>query len=111
MKTWKQVKSEYNGFLDSLELKQPQRRISALNKIEQCLKANYPGLFKGHALFTQVEKSDLKDRYKHWKGKNLNGAESQVINDFYKLALANLPGAKAFQASLLFLLPCVDGIV
>lgn len=90
MKTWKQVKLEYHQFLDSAKLKQPERRISALNKIEECFKLTYPSLLKGYALFTHFDKEELKVRFKLWKGKELNGAENQVINDFYKLAESKL---------------------
>ena len=86
MKTWSQIKLTYKQFLEERNLKQPNRRLSALHKIEECLRASYPSFFKGHALFTQVNKSEMKERYEHWKGRNINVAESQVINDFYKLA-------------------------
>jgi hypothetical protein len=86
MKTWKQVELEYAQYLEKIKLKYPHRRISALHKIEECLKATYPSLLKGYALFTQIDKKELKERFRNWKGKNLNGPESQVINDFYKLA-------------------------
>jgi hypothetical protein len=86
MKTWKQIKAEYAQYLHGRDLKQPQRRISALNKVEQCLQSTYPSLLKGYSLFTHLDKAELKERFKAWKGENLNGAESQVINDFYKLA-------------------------
>ena len=88
MKTWNQVISQYLKYLAEIELKRPQRRLLALAKIEACLKSAYPSLLKGYSLFTQIEKSELKDRFMDWKGKNINGAESQVINDFYKLAMA-----------------------
>ena len=90
MKTWTQVKTVYFLYLAEKKLKQPQRRVSALKKIEACLQSNYPGLFKGYALFTQIEKDELKDRLKNWKGKALNGAENQVINDFYRLAMLKI---------------------
>lgn len=86
MKTWKQVKMVYGQFLAESNLKQPGRRISALAKIEECLMLTYPSLLKGYALFTHFDKNELKDRFELWKGKKLNGAENQVINDFYKLA-------------------------
>ena len=86
MKNWKQIKAEYAQYLNDKGLKQPQRRISALNKIEQCLRSTYPSLLKGYVLFTHIDKNELKGRFRSWKGGNINSAESQVINDFYKLA-------------------------
>ena len=86
MKTWKEIKSKYIQYLLALDLKQPERRISALNKIEDYFKATYPSMLKGYTLFSQIDKSTLKVNISNWKGQKLNGAENQVINDFYKLA-------------------------
>ncbi len=86
MKTWTQVKKEYGQYLDAIKLKNPSRRISALDRIEQCLRTYYPAILKGYVLFTQIEKNELKEQFRAWKGKEINGAENQVFNDFYKLA-------------------------
>ena len=88
MKTWKQVKEEYTAYLAGKSLKQPKRRLAALDKIEEYLRTTHPGIFNGYALFAAITKNDLKWKYTYWKGSNISGAESQVINDFYKLALA-----------------------
>jgi hypothetical protein len=86
MRTWIQVKTEYTRYLSEKRLKQVSRRMSALNKIERLLLSSYPSLLKGHALFALIDKDELKEKITHQKGAKINGAESQVINDFYKLA-------------------------
>lgn len=89
MKTRKQVKGEYARYLKERTLKQPRRRLAALDKIDEYLQTTHPGVFNGYALFAAITKDDLKWKYTNWKGRNISGAESQVINDFNKLAMAH----------------------
>jgi hypothetical protein len=86
MKTWKQIKEEYAPYLKARLLKQPKRRLTALGKIEGYLQTTHPSVFKGYAMLAATSKNDLKEKYTNWKGRNISGAESQVINDLYKLA-------------------------
>lgn len=84
MKTWKQVSEKYPTFLNK-KVKAPQRRLSALSKIEMYLNQQYPSILKGYTSFIHIDKFELRSKYEEWKGKNISGAESQVFNDFYKL--------------------------
>lgn len=84
MRTWKQISEIYPAFLQK-KIKTPGRRLSALTKIELYLRELYPSILKGHTSFTHIDKSDLRNKFEAWKGKKINGAESQVFNDFYAL--------------------------
>jgi hypothetical protein len=84
--TWNRIKEEYDSYLRFIGLKQPERRINALHRVEEYVKTTHPSVYSGHALFTAINKDDLKHKFQNWKGRNISGAESQVINDFYKLS-------------------------
>lgn len=84
MKSWKQISEEYSEFL-SENIKNHQPRISALIKIEKYIQEQYPDIINKNIEFNGIPISELKDNYQVWKGKDLNGAEEQVFNDFYNL--------------------------
>lgn len=84
MKTWKQVNDIYSAYLQN-NVRSPKLRLNALTKIEQYLKEQYPSLLNGFTDFIHIDKFELRDKYEIWKGKKINGAESQIFNDFYKL--------------------------
>ena len=86
MKTWKQVSTKYPKYLKS-KIKAPRIRLAALSRIEQYLDEQFPTLLYGYFNFNQVDKSELMGKFKVWNGGGLNGAESRVFNDFYKLSL------------------------
>jgi hypothetical protein len=86
MKTWKHISHKYADYLSNKKLAKPNIRLSQLSRIEQYLQEIYPGILKGNADFIHISKFELRSRYEKWKGKKINGAESQVFNDFYKLA-------------------------
>jgi hypothetical protein len=88
--TWTQIVDKYPGYLTEIKLKQPKRRISALHKIEQYLQSCNLEIINGNILIAQINKLEFKQKYESYKGCNLNGAETQVINDFYKISTSSL---------------------
>ena len=85
MNHWKRVSDKYPDFLIN-HVRVPSKRLSALSKIEQFLKEQYPGILSGHTNFIYIDKFELRRNYEIWKGKKINSSETQVFNDFYKLA-------------------------
>lgn len=87
MNTWKITKEKYIRDHNSKPLQQPQRRINALNAIENILQTKYPGLLKDELLFRNMNKADMLYKYQKAKGKPLSGAEKAVIHGLYKYSI------------------------
>lgn len=84
MKTWQEVKEAYLKDHLSNKLKTPNRRVSALNNIENAITNKNPEYLKGDEMFTKFDRNAFLDFYESLKGTHLNSAEKSVINGLYK---------------------------
>jgi len=82
MKTWNSFKTSYPEYLQSKGVK-TLRRVSSLQKIEQFCREENVNLPEDIFSFLKKYKEELKMRFESWKGKKINGAESQAFNDFF----------------------------
>lgn len=71
-----------DSYLDSRNLKNPDTRKRALRKVLEFIAKNCT---HSGQVPLPANKEELKDSYKNYKGSNLSGAESSVINHIYEL--------------------------
>ncbi len=86
MFTYQQVRNFYIHDHLSKNLKQPERRLNALNAIESIIKDKSPDLLNSNHLFKKFNKSSFIEKYSEWKENNLSGAEKSVINGLFKFS-------------------------
>lgn len=86
MKTYSTSKQLYIADHLAKNLTQPQRRLDALNAIEQVINKNYPELLDGAGLFLEFDKQGFADQYEKWKSSPLSGAEKSVITGLFKFS-------------------------
>lgn len=85
---WNELKQRIISEYDSRNLKS-KVRYDAIGKIENFIKQRHPQAMAEVTKLTAIDKQHLKDQYTQQKGKNINGAESSVINEIYN-QLSNL---------------------
>lgn len=73
---------------DKRELKS-KVRYQSLEKIGNFLEHCYPSVIGDMEKLRQEDKEELKKRYAQEKGKDINDAESSVINEIYKQLSGN----------------------
>lgn len=78
---WEELKKRIIAEYDSRNLKS-NVRYSALEKIDAFLRKQYPSIIDDVKSLS-ADKSVVKGTYKEYKGSELNGAESSVINEIY----------------------------
>lgn len=61
-----------------------ERRIRALDKVEQFIYRNHPNLINNIEELLAISIKDIKNSYKNSMPTRLNGAENSVINEIYK---------------------------
>lgn len=78
---WEELKKRIIAEYDSRHLKS-RVRYSALEKIDVFLKKQYPSVID-NVESLPADKGVVKGLYREYKGSELNGAESSVINEIY----------------------------
>lgn len=86
MKNWEEAKKAYVKDHLSKPLKQPQRRLSALNAIEKIFQDKFPQILRDQNLFKTLSKDTFLKKYQNGKGKPLSSAEKSVINGLYNFS-------------------------
>lgn len=84
--TWNELKGRTKAEYDSRNLKSDVR-YKALNKIETFLLEKYNNVKKDVRTALPSDKKKLKQAYEEYAGKNINSAESSVINEIYNQML------------------------
>ena len=87
MSNWTITKKRYVNIHDQKDLAQPNRRLNALDAIENTLRKEYPELLSDQQLFKNLGEDDFIAKYYQAKGKSLSGAEKSVIKGLYNLAI------------------------
>lgn len=80
---WKELKERITAEYDKRELKS-KVRYQSLEKIGNFLEHCYPSAINAMEKLQQEDKEELKRKYAQEKGKDINEAESSVINEIYK---------------------------
>jgi hypothetical protein len=86
MKNWKQAKVAYTKDHLSKSLVQPERRLNALDSIENTFRNKFPELLKDDNVFQNINKMYLSKLYECMKGRDLNSAEKSVFTGLYKFS-------------------------
>ena len=83
--SWKTIKTSIQKDLLSRNLKNPNIRLNALERIEELLKTNYPKLIENPTIeFKLIEKSELKEKLSVFKKSGeISSSESSIINEIY----------------------------
>ena len=85
MSNWAITKKRYLNIYQQESLAQPNRRLNALDTIENILNEKYPELLNDQQLFKKIAEDDFIIKYYEAKGKSLNAAEKSVIKGLYTL--------------------------
>jgi len=80
---WRVLKKDIQDDLFSRGLADPSIRLRALEKIEGLIREYFPEYIKEPAKFSETDKLVFKEMLTKKKGKNLNSAESSIINEIY----------------------------
>lgn len=83
--TWLEIKNSIRNDLKTRGLSNPNRRLNALDNVEEILKKHFPEFIQNPIdKFKSIDKNELKAKLAKYKtnGK-LNDAESSVINEIY----------------------------
>lgn len=82
---WEAIKKSIQDDLNSRNLKNPNIRLNALDRIENLLKIHYPELINNPKIeFNLIDKKELKEKLGVYKDQNkINSAESSIINEIY----------------------------
>ncbi|MBI9036881.1 MAG: hypothetical protein JEY97_02000 [Bacteroidales bacterium] len=85
---WIEIKNEIIRELLSRGLETPKRRINELDNLEMLFRKNFPELLKNpKEMFKKTDKNTSKDEVAKFKSNGkLNGAESSLINEIYKMS-------------------------
>lgn len=78
-----QLKHAVQTELEGRKLKQPQRRLGALEHVVDFIEASGTAYLSGGNLRLPSDKNKLKSDYEHYKGKSISGAETSIINEIY----------------------------
>lgn len=77
------IKESIMGDLSSRGLKYLHIRLRALERIEELLQSNMPEYIENPKEFEKICKDKFKTRLAEIKGRNLNSAESCIVNEIY----------------------------
>ena len=80
---WETIKASIIDDLNSRGLKDPSVRIRALERIEALMQEHYPQYIADCVQLKQIGKTIFKKQLAEVKGRNLNSAESSVVNEIY----------------------------
>ena len=80
---WEIIKKSIVDDLQSRGLKDPGRRMSALEKIEALMRQYFPEYIESPEELKYVEKETFKYMLAKKKGYVLNGAEKSIVNEIY----------------------------
>jgi hypothetical protein len=81
---WNEIIKAIREDLLSRNLKQPNRRLNALAKIDTIMKQHFKKYVENPKLLNSIIKDDLKSEIaKIEKVQELSGAESSIINEIY----------------------------
>jgi len=87
MKTYNDAKKAYVKDHLSKDLRAPQIRLNALERIESTVQKFDKELLSGSNLFIKYSKMEFSEKYELWKGYSLNGAEKSVIVGLFKFSV------------------------
>jgi hypothetical protein len=82
--TWMELKNQIIDLLDSRNLKQPSRRKSALNNIENWLRQRHPDIVTNPELILDYDKNQFIGLLELCKTSRLNDAEKSIVNNIYE---------------------------
>lgn len=82
---WSELKQSIVTSLQSRDLKNPNIRINALDRVEDLIKSSRPDLIKDPKNgFNSIDKDELKEQLSLLKDNGkLNSAEKSIINEIY----------------------------
>jgi hypothetical protein len=84
--SWSSIKDSIQTDLLSRDLKNPNIRLNALERVEKLLTTKSPALIKNPEVeFRSIDKNELKESLSSFKksGK-ISASESSIINEIYK---------------------------
>ena len=84
MRSWASIRSAIRADLQSRNLAQPARRLSALDRVEELLVSVYPGFRGDPSQVLAHGKDAVRARLSRAKGNQLNGAEQSVLNQVFQ---------------------------
>jgi hypothetical protein len=84
MQNWNELIIAITEDLNSRKLRQPNRRQSALLKIDSLMRKHFDAIIKNPNILGTIPKVDFKTQIaKIEKVKRLNGAEDSISNNIY----------------------------
>lgn len=94
---WEELKNMIIADISNRNLKEPNRRLKALEKIEIIIRQHYPIYLQDISNIITIEKESFKNQISEIKGCKLNGAENSIINEIYNKLSPNLQQTKSSQ--------------
>jgi hypothetical protein len=83
---WNELLKKYKENHLRQNLKTPNRRLSAQEKLISIIQTNFPEIKSNPSLLLKIDKKDFKEKLSKYKSNGkLNSAEESVVNGWYKI--------------------------